>query len=997
MIRTLAWKEYREHRAVWVAMAGLIAVALPGLTLLFAPGGLQTGWEDRAPTILTAALSLAAIYGLVCGAMMLAGESEARTLAFLDALPARRVQLWLAKLAVGTVLALAQGLLAVGVIVALDLDQQSYLPASWKWALPLVALEAFAYGLFGSALGRSVLAGIVWATIPLVLAWIAGGPIGWPPDPGLLLTRGVLLLIILAASALIFCRPDLQRWRAPASVPSAAVLHRVGLTVSAPSPWGWMALLWLTYRQGRVPVLILAGVGFVLGLTLPRGGLVVWPLVTLLAGTVCGTGMFLDEQTGGFHRFLGDQRLPMGRVWTAKLVFWSLAALGTCLLVLLGAALHVALAEAQHGTTRWGMEQDYLDRLLGGSTLLMLMNRTAFLVLWLSYGFAIGQLYTLVWRKSAVIVVVALLVSGAVASVWVPSLIAGGVAWWQVLVVPVFLLLATRLVMWAWVSDRLRGARAVAGLFGCGAVVAAWIAGTMVYRAVEVPDVGEPFDVPAFAASVPSVEKNRSGRLIRQALEQLAEREKAANAAIPRPMPQPRPLASDVTEVLTGRDLLIPIPSRGWPADDAVVGPWLDVLFEGEWAGWLREAAGLPLGVVEDPTSIVPGGRFIPVVNRCRDLGMYLTARALQRQARGDPAEGLAHLADALALARNLRSRAVPFSHQMGRTVEGLALEGLDRWLEALGPDRKLLRRALDELNRHEQEVPPLSEAVKAEYLVLTRSLTSPSALLESELRGQHAGSPAREELARLEAELAAGVWQVPWERDRYNRILNALYTARLRAAETDYGSMPSVNWASIPPAERGLIRTAQDHGLLNPEGPAASLTPAHWGRVLVDARLLLRFTPATPTVYAAEAVSVCRLRGARLKVALALCEIDRGKPAEQLDELAPAYLAEPPRDPFSGKSYRYRLSKGDTIEWWSRRNLAMREGEGRVNGPAADTTAVMATREIPEGQGILWSVGPDRIDHGGTKQGGRYDPVYAVQPYLNLDIIFLVPYWKKP
>ena len=47
-------------------------------------------------------------YGLICGAMLLAGERGVGTLPFLDALPGLRWRLWLAKCLAGLLLVFAK-------------------------------------------------------------------------------------------------------------------------------------------------------------------------------------------------------------------------------------------------------------------------------------------------------------------------------------------------------------------------------------------------------------------------------------------------------------------------------------------------------------------------------------------------------------------------------------------------------------------------------------------------------------------------------------------------------------------------------------------------------------------------------------------------------------------------------------------------------------------------------------------------------------------------
>jgi hypothetical protein len=100
------------------------------------------------------------------------------------------------------------------------------------------------------------------------------------------------------------------------------------------------------------------------------------------------------------------------------------------------------------------------------------------------------------------------------------------------------------------------------------------------------------------------------------------------------------------------------------------------------------------------------------------------------------------------------------------------------------------------------------------------------------------------------------------------------------------------------------------------------------------------------------------RVDSLRLAVALALHRIETGKPAPDLRDLAPKYLPTGlPTDPYSGQSYRYRV------------------------GPN-------------HGESVVWSTGPDRVDHGGRNHGGDIadDDVRWVAG--NFDLIRRVPQW---
>jgi hypothetical protein len=147
--------------------------------------------------------------------------------------------------------------------------------------------------------------------------------------------------------------------------------------------------------------------------------------------------------------------------------------------------------------------------------------------------------------------------------------------------------------------------------------------------------------------------------------------------------------------------------------------------------------------------------------------------------------------------------------------------------------------------------------------------------------------------------------------------------------------------------------------------------------------------------------------RAGILKLALRWFQADNGKPAETLDELVPKYLPSLPIDPFDaeGKPLRYRLSQGEEIEWPP--NLPLPNGEkpparwvmvALPDGRGAPKP-VTPTWKVPVGQGILWSVGPDKIDDGGHTQSGWYDGLPMDRNemiYPNQDIIYLVPSLAK-
>src|SRR5262249_4478214 len=117
MIFTLAWKELREHQAIWLTMAVMTVLMGVGLSKVVA----LENPNMEAPVAALTFLGMAAAYGAVCGAMMFAGEHEGGTLTFLDIFLGKRGALWMGKFVVGVVLVVAQ---ALTVALALRLLKQ---------------------------------------------------------------------------------------------------------------------------------------------------------------------------------------------------------------------------------------------------------------------------------------------------------------------------------------------------------------------------------------------------------------------------------------------------------------------------------------------------------------------------------------------------------------------------------------------------------------------------------------------------------------------------------------------------------------------------------------------------------------------------------------------------------------------------------------------------------------------------------------------------------
>jgi ABC-type transport system involved in multi-copper enzyme maturation permease subunit len=950
VIVSLFWKEYREHRSVWIAMALLAVISLAVAAEALLPQGIKGASEDNVASLVGGALILTAMYGLVCGAMMLAGERESRGMGFLEALPLSRAELWWSKCLFGLIFVLLYSAVVIATGVAVGVVGPDGIAPPWAVVVPLVGVETFAMGLCASTYCRTVLTAVGFAALlPLPILWLFSGMClaSSPANmagflPFVLFAHGAATLGALGLSLGTFVDRDFEKRFAlkPAST-------SYGTVAPKRQPRRFEVVLWLALRQGGVLVPILLVLGFLLGLALPAAGAGLWPAGTLLSGVACGTAVFMGEQSEGAFKFWGDQRLPVGWLWLRRSGLWAGVATATGALMLLGSLIHVA---SQGGLS--ADPADLFDKLLGGPPALGAGGALAFVVIWPAYGFALGQLCALVWRKSAVAVVVAVMTSAGVVCLWVPSLLGGGLYLLQALGVPLLLLAGCRLALWDWVTDRLRTRPSVVRLVGAVALAWAWLVAGFAFRAVEAPGGAEPFDPAALAtlkARAGNPEEGRAAQKIRGAFTAMKEREAVAAAPVgggrppggpgfpgpaggpgfpgpgfPGPGFRPAPPLH--------RDQVGRVIEQGWAAATPEFDKWLDLAAADPWPAQLADAVRMAPGVFIAPTTSEDGGKGDR--DDCHSAAELLTAHALQVQARGQDEAALEHLVTVLTLSRHLRHQTPGYAYLEGVEEERLALVGLDHWLSRLGAQPKLLHKAREALKEHEAAVPPVSEALAADYLRFCDGL----------------GTRSRAGSAGFEGESL--LMQTPWEAARARRLTDAVFAGRRRMAES--GDV-------VPQTGDALF----DDWLSESGGAGRERLE----RLLASSWLGGTF-PATAPVQRAAQLGLCRARAARVQVALALYQAEHGKAAASLDDLGPGL----PDDPFSRQPFRYRVSQGERVTW--PRRLA---GGG-----------VEAVREVPAGWGILWSVGPDGGDDGGVRQ---WDASAAGAG--GHDLIFLVPAGK--
>lgn len=841
MIRTLAWKEYREHRAVWGLMAVCVTVAVGSLCLLRNVIGWQL-WMWGAGMV---GLLLAAVYGVICASMMLAGERESGTVGFLDLLCPSRALVWRTKFWAGATLTAAQAVWISSMLLCGNLHGylQRYFvssahglpPSGMLWllgislalAVPVLAVAVFAWSLLLSAVSRTVFGAIGYAGLSLILICGMVVSVLWRGGitPVTLLT--VLVLVALPATVALFS----SRW-----LYAHADLERECAEIPIPA---WLTILWLTLRQARRVVMPVLALAVVLGVVLPWLGELAWSPALVLLGVLCGVAVFGGEESRGWQRFLGDQRAPLWSVGIIKAGFWMIVATAFIALVENGASGIVSMAKlsfyslggiAQTTSSGWDglpLHAWYVPQ--SGRSVAAIYTAGP-LALWLAYGFSFGFLGTLLHRKMIVAVLLAFLLSVFFLALWAPSLAKGGVKWWQLAGVPGLILLLSLRLLRPWANDRLQDRHAFLSLSGGGFLILLWMAGNFAYRALEYPAVPAPYDVNAFRASMPTGPANEAGHLIVDAVNSLPEQETAARGEVGPLTASPfgaGPIEGAYVHLgeaaahigdneqppysYIGQVELAVI--KGWPSSrNDKLNRWLDITCEGKWLQQIKEAASLPVGVIDDP-ALKPLASGYRQRWKYEHLTQILLARALQLQARGQTGAALDVILWTLAYANNLRHRAVMHLYDLGDNAEYGALTVLYRWLGHPGLQRAELWRALKALYQHEHEIPPPAEAVEADYVAATELWADPSKVFAL------AGSDTFSEVLRLEVRLLAH--SIPWERERSWRRLN-LHYAREKA---DVSGARHRTLVQVTELLVALVLYEAEHGG-NPAPRLAALVP---------------------------------------------------------------------------------------------------------------------------------------------------------------------------
>jgi hypothetical protein len=1029
MIASLAWKEYREQRPVWLTIALLATVLAFGVLELVMPIGAVMPGTTKVRSIITICFGLSVAYGLVAGALLFAGERESGTLDFLSMAAGRRSRILITKIMVGAfgVITLSLALAAIlGWQRAMwSVSQRDMELGGWGWLreLPFWSLYAFIAGVFGSATAgtvmRAVGLGMFYATAISLLALLAPLLVlRHFPDADVFRPILRIALIVVGAVMLysgyrLFCGIDINRSCVARQIATTSRWHNALII-------GLRPVAWLIWQQGRglmigmliagacITLPLAAGVSLINGLapgnrsnaeTLDTSalllGLAAWPAACLVIGGLAGLATLGGEQARQAQRFVGDQRLPIGRIWLVKSLVWFVFALMVSLLISCGTSLPFLY---RYPTIEYQPMPLWPWRLNLARWLLWAMC--------LCYGFAFGQFLVLIFQRPVIAGFIGL-VASIISVIWVPSLAAGGVHWHTLLLPPFVLIVGSRAMMAAWVAGPAAISRGRAiwafSLFLFLSSLALGIG----QRVWEIPDVSLTFDPEAYAKSLSTPMGSEAGRTAHAALHEMQARlqlarqryadyptalqETQARLAFPHRLavtgilpigagagfvaqasvvcPSPAAMLAQLSMEEVWRDLQeLPVCFRN-RADrllysvrdtDSEMAQIVGFVCEGNWTQMLDRLRHLPAGALFDPRQgLNPWD--VPEFGLAADAARILCHRASLRQEEGDLAGALDDYQTSFALILTMANQASDRAFTYGAGAAYEALRGLKYWAVKASRHPELLARAEAMLRHFEKSLPTAVDVDKASYVGMLSFLSQPEL---SPKRWPNDPPVARDQ----------SIYLAPWEQERQQRLLRAFYAGRMEAA-----ALPFPEWMALAIEEANAAQANAAHSghwqltlgvWIQPRAPSSRpisrdkvtdwLAQSWWGR-----ELGLWTTP----LY--ENQLRCHLRAAELRISLIRYAAKNGRPARVLGDLVPAYIDHIPDDPYDGKTFRYRVSAGEEIPVVS--------------------NSVNAKWTVHPGQGVLWSVGPDQVDDGGKFQGPE-DLRFPPRNRKTGDVIFIVP-----
>ncbi len=514
-IQRIAWKEFRQQRVFFVAMA-TITFLVSMLTLSVFRG---VAGSEQWPMMITGIF--AALFSAACGGTLYATEKEEGTFLNLQLMPLTSRSLMIGK--VGTASAISFAFFAMCVLlvwIAGATSSASFLntgdfgiaPGLFEFLAQfgLMVTEFFAWSLlFSLLLSRPLVAsilGIVAASV--VIQFVARFANDFLYEPFQLQTymptivpRVVLVVLVLAVDAFVATRwlqvrKTERRSRKPLDANSETTTQppletSIGLAIASPRRLGMIGrFVWQALRTSwpyMLVYILLVPVAVIVGFITISAGLF------CVVGAIVGSLAFTSDKTGNHAAFLANHGERPGAYWFGHSVCWFawiVVVNLTCL-----ACLLIWIAFNEGLTRQTAFLSEFID--LNGESdseivnILGVFGAFIFASIWWTgsalFGCAIGQWCSLLIDKRLLATLAAILVS-VPAGIWLMLIFASDTPlWWTVLPMFVGLLFAGFLATKWWLGNR-RSAWRISGLVLAGLVAGCFISSAVMWkRASDIP------------------------------------------------------------------------------------------------------------------------------------------------------------------------------------------------------------------------------------------------------------------------------------------------------------------------------------------------------------------------------------------------------------------------------------------------------------------------------------------------------------------------------
>lgn len=905
----LVWKEYRIHRPLWLAM--LIGTPLlQGLFLLmiWMTKSARGVWLTPDGILMAFGVGFATsfIYLLGSGATTFSAEHEAATFDWQRVMPIQLARVFLAK----TGFVLVSGIVLTFLVWSFTraiFGAEAHSKAVGEWFSGrgcLYLAEVLAWSFCASLLIRhplwSVIAAVTGHALMnyVVLVVLTSpsesyqlSPFQSPPEMvcwRLIVLVSLCLIDLLLSKFWFEDRLRLPRWcrrwkqdivpSYPSDVELPAYLGRRQI--------GWMRMLWLSWRDGRwVMAGVLAWYGYNLAtMRVPNDwGFLAW--ISFFGCLAFGLFAFAPEQWGGRFRYLTEHGCSPRIMWLSRQIIWLPPIALLCLI------------------TSWKEEQaNAMIQLPSAQRAILVMGATT--MPWLCYS--AGQFAAMLFRRTvmAIAVGIGLCIAGGLWGLLMTSWLAP--TWWAVGALPVIGLFVTWLKANDWIEERRDRPARWRTAFGLGVPTALLLIATATYRVVQIPVVTLPRewdDDTATALSRLTPAEQETLAIYRRALAGIEPNDNRRHNYDHwfRRVREEHPDWTD-REI---RAEAFESSNRDWWLRHFAIVPLL------------REAhrmAPVPLALaeVDKGGQLSDGDPF-----RAERLLWLMTWQAKQSLREGKLDQTWEDVLVAFELDRRCSQRAALTKYvgtfQYGSNYERQLLEIVAEWGRLPEQNHDRILTAIRKL----EEFAARRDAVQRE--VHHQLLEAQSMLNEDTRWREYTSRLARTSTApngRYWGEEATSHWKLwkcfPWERWRSERAVRLHAWRTLRQFDQLQTSLEwnvPERYSVAPPLRTAALARVS---ALAPDDDRAKLLALDDVDFYSAESVMLRTTLLPPSLnlgHLAEGTFWDRAMSYRanmLLLALADFHREQGRYPESLNELAPSYFAEVPRDPTTAGPFIY-------------------------------------------------------------------------------------------